>query len=313
MASSRWAGRGKGEAVPARAATSGEASAGWLEHPGYPRLAGVLQAPRWELAPIKDPRGAAAALPPRATVTIGCFATSDAGFEVTRELTARLTRERHFVVPHFPARSVRDAAHLHDLLDGLRETGCTDVFVVAGNAGTPVGPYQGALEILPEVAAHGFTTGVAAYPEGHPFLDEPAAFELLRRKQEHASYLVTQTCFDADVVSGWLRRARRAGVALPAHLGVAGVITRMELLRVATWMGIGKSIRFIGMQPKLASRLVSPGAYDPTALVTGLVEAILDPECDVVGLHLNTFNQVASTRQWWEGLAAELGVAPEVV
>ncbi|MGE3286752.1 MAG: methylenetetrahydrofolate reductase [Pseudonocardia sp.] len=271
-----------------------------VERPVTDRRRSLLRDPRWELAPVKDPWAALAEVPDRAAVTMGCFALTE-GFAITLDLCRELVRRGHRVTPHLPARSLDGHPHLDRVLSAYRECGISDVFVVAGNAGTPAGPFDGAIDILAAVGEAGFTTGVAAYPESHPFLAEEDAFALLRRKQESgASYLVTQTCFDADVLRDWLTRLRAAGVDLPVHLGVAGVVNRAELMRLARWMGIGASMRFISKQRKLAAKLATPGAYDPSGLLDDLAEQVTDPALGVAGLHLNTFNQVRATREWVE-------------
>jgi len=259
----------------------------------------LLADPRWELAPVKDPATAAADLPRAARATMSFFASSE-GFQKSVKLTTDLIARGHPVTPHLPARSIRDRHHLADLLEVLKNAGVTDIFVVAGNSSKTAGPYDGAIDILQEVRAAGFRAGVAAYPEGHAYLSSEQAMSLLVRKQEYASYLVTQTCFDAATVRDWLRQARAAGVRLPAYLGIAGVVQRKELLRMAAWMGVGNSVKFVNKQRKLAARLVGPGAYDPSVLMDEVIQVQTEEDLGIEGIHLNTFNQVASTRAWWD-------------
>lgn len=261
----------------------------------------LLASPRWELAPVKDPLLLVDDLPQGATVTMGCFANSE-GFQKSIELTTAIIARGFDVIPHLPARSLRGRSHLADILDAYRSGGVRDIFVVAGNTKKPAGPYEGAVEVLEDIAAAGFTVGVGAYPEGHLYLGEDDAFALLREKQKTASYLVTQTCFDALAFRDWLHRLRAAGVTLPAHLGIAGVVQRKELIRMAGALGFGASMKFIGKQRTLATKMMLPGAYDPTELFYDVVDVAGDDSLGIADVHLNTFNQVASTRAWWEGL-----------
>lgn len=263
----------------------------------------LLETPRWELAPVKDPLALVGDLPANATVTMGCFANSE-GFQKSIELTTAIIAKGFEVIPHLPARSLRDKAHLGDILDAYKNAGVKDIFVVAGNTKKPAGPFDGALPVLEDIAAAGFAVGVGAYPEGHLYLNEAEAFALLREKQKVASYLVTQTCFDAIAFQDWLIRLRDAGVTLPAHLGIAGVVQRKELIRMAGNLGFGASMKFIGKQRTLATKLMLPGAYDPTELFYEVAEVATDDALGIADIHLNTFNQVAATRSWWEGLGA---------
>ncbi|MQA63033.1 MAG: hypothetical protein GEU86_16425 [Actinophytocola sp.] len=270
----------------------------------------LLSMPRWELAPVKEPLLAAEVLPPGTEVTMSCFASSE-GFETTIRLTRRIIEHGHRVTPHLPARSIGSSNHLAELLSALKESNVTNIFVVAGNAKKQVGPYGGAFDIMEMVAAAGFTIGIAAYPEGHPYLSAAEAIDLLRHKQRYASYLVTQTCFDHRLLRDWLMKCRQHGVYLPVHIGVAGVVQRKELFRMAAWMGVGNSMKFIKRQHKLSARLVTPGAYNATSLLNGLLDCVYDNNLGRVGLHLNTFNQVKKTYDWWKGYVSSIDLGIE--
>ena len=63
----------------------------------------------------------------------------------------------------------------------------------------------------------------------------------LKAKQPYASYMITQMCFDPEVIVEWLRRVRAEGVDLPVHLGVPGVAERAKLLKIALKIGVGQS------------------------------------------------------------------------
>lgn len=261
----------------------------------------ILASPRWELAPVKNPLLLADELPPGGTVTMGTFANSE-GFDKSIELVGGFIKKGFEVTPHLPARSLKSRDHLKEILDAYRSVGVTDIFAIAGNTKKPAGPYEGALGILEDTVAAGFKVGVGAYPDGHVYLDEAEAFSLLREKQKFATYLVTQTCFSTEVFHSWLVRLRAAGVFLPAHLAISGPIDRKELIRMAGALGFGASMKFISKQRSLASKLMVPGAYDPTELLTGVVGLAAIRGLGVADVHLNTFNQVAVTRAWWDGL-----------
>jgi hypothetical protein len=50
----------------------------------------------------------------------------------------------------------------------------------------------------------------------------------------------------------------------------------------------------------MVSALLTPGGYDPTPLVADVASSAA--ELGVTGLHSYTFNSVAATRAWQEGL-----------
>ena len=76
-------------------------------------------------------------------------------------------------VPHIAARLVTDGAHLNGILERLASLDDRDIFVVGGDSEQPRGPFSSAGALLAAIrdAKHQFDeVGIAAYPEGHPFI-----------------------------------------------------------------------------------------------------------------------------------------------
>lgn len=259
----------------------------------------ALAHPRFELVPIRGVEEQAGYLPPGATATITCSPTR--GNENTLAAAELLVKHDLRVVPHISARLVADLAHLRSILRRVADLGLTEVFVIGGDAKTPAGVYSGALELLRDMAhiGHDLTDiGVAAYPEGHPLIDDATLLQALHDKQCFASYMVTQITFDPDVVAGWLGRVRQEGIELPAYIGLPGVVDTMKLLQISMRIGVGDSLRFLRKRAGLVAGLLGRSGYQPTDFVEGLTPILGDPEYRVRGLHINTFNQVKNTEEW---------------
>ena len=111
-----------------------------------------------------------------------------------------------------------------------------------------------------------------------------------------SGYCSTQMCFDTPRIAGWLSAERRAGMTLPVHLGIAGVVDRAKLLSIGVRLGIGQSLRYVRKNRRAATRLLTATHYDPNDLLVPLSARFT--ELDVVGLHVFTFNQVAATVAW---------------
>ena len=129
---------------------------------------------------------------------------------------------------------MRDSAHLRDIVQRLNGQGVRALFIPGGDIARPVGEFSSSLLLLRELATIGHQfehIGVAAYPEGHPAISNEILLEALRSKQELATYMVTQMCFDPAVLLGWLKGMRSRGITLPAWLGLPGVMNRMKLLQ----------------------------------------------------------------------------------
>jgi methylenetetrahydrofolate reductase (NADPH) len=175
------------------------------------------------------------------------------------------------------------------------------VFVPGGDAAEPVGDYDCALDLLRDIAdiGHRFKyVGVAAHPEGHPLVDGAELLRLLKEKQKCSNYLVTQMCFDPDLLISWLRSIRKDGVTLPAWLGLPGVADIPKLIALSLRIGVGQSVRVLKKQKGLVRRMISAKPYQPDDLLAGLQPHLDDPLLDIPGFHLFSFNDVERTERW---------------
>jgi methylenetetrahydrofolate reductase (NADPH) len=124
-------------------------------------------------------------------------------------------------------------------------------------------------------------------------------------KREHATYIVSNLCFDARVLATWIARVRRRQVTLPIHLGVAGPVESTKLLAVATKIGVGESTRFLRTHPSWLTNLIRPGGYAPERLLHRVSNLLTAPDSTVAGLHVYTFNQLAETERWRQRMLRE--------
>jgi methylenetetrahydrofolate reductase (NADPH) len=268
-----------------------------------------LERVRYEVLPAKATEEKVLAHVPR-DVVVTVTASPVKGLEPTLDLTGRLAAQGYRVVPHVPARLLRDDVHLKDVVDRLRGVGVDDVFVPAGDADPAAGVYEGALPVLRRLGELGspFTqVGVTGYPESHPFIHDDVTVQAMWDKREHATYIVSNLCFDARVLGEWVGRVRRREVALPVYVGVAGPVERAKLLSMATKIGVGESTRFLTKHASWFLRFAAPGGYSPERLLSRVEGALTAPGAGVAGLHLFTFNQIAETERWRCALRDRLG------
>lgn len=267
-------------------------------------IAQALSVGRYELVPTASAVPAAEAVPRGGVVTI--TASPRRGIDATVELALQLAEAELRVVPHLAARLVRDVDHLEKLVDRLADAGVTELFVIGGD-GEPQGEFSEAMEVIRAIdrIGHRFTIGVAGYPEGHPLISDDDLAASLLAKEPHASYVVTQMCFDASAIARWVESIRARGVELPVLIGLPGAVAMTRLIPVAARIGVGASIRFLTRHRGLWRRLLSPD-YSPTALLAELSPLLADPGAGVVGVHLYTFNQVEATERWRQELLEQL-------
>ena len=267
-------------------------------------LAAMMERPRYEvLALAGTAEDVRTHVPTALPVTV--TSSPRRGLEATLALTEELSRGGYSAVPHLAARLVRDERHLAEVLARLDEAGVSDAFVVAGDNERPVGDLSYALQLLRAIdrlrrsgpGRRLQVLGVAGYPEGHPYVAAGELDRALLAKEPLSSYVVTQMCFDAGSVLTWIGHVRDVGVHLPVHVGIAGAVDRLKLLRVAGRIGVGTSLRFLRRHQGGAG-LLHPSGYRPDRLLRQLVSDGTPGNGGVAGLHVYTLGDVATTERW---------------
>jgi len=276
---------------------------------GRVALARLLEAPTFELVPLRNAMDEAAHLPAGARVSV--TASPAKGIEATVELCERLELAGFRAIPHLSARMVRDRAHLRELRARLEEAGVDRAFVVGGDAKEP-GDYPDALALLRELAEIGRPfgeVGIACYPQGHAFIADGPLLDALRDKVPFADYMTTQLCFDPGAIAGWIAARRAEGIELPVHVGMPSVAEPQRLLAIGARIGVVDTHRFLVKNTRFIARLIrSGGFYRPDALLEGLGPHLADPAAGVSDLHVYTFNAVDVTERWRAAYLERLAV-----
>lgn len=244
-----------------------------------------------------------------AAVTVTC--SPKLGLSRTIDCAARAARAGFTVVPHLAARQLADEAELRGFVARLADAGITGLYVIGGDAAQS-GPYGSSLEVLQALQHfdHGLrSVGVACYPEGHPKISDAVLARALSDKQPFATYMVSQLCFNPDVLVNWLRRVRASGVALPLHLGLAAPMQVRKLLELSPKIGVGSSVRYLAKQHGFLSNVLKGGAYQPESLLYRMGDAVISPDLGIDRLHLFSFNQVAATVQWQESVGSPMAAS----
>lgn len=260
-------------------------------------VAELLRRSRFEILPLDGVEEQVLASVPH-DVTLTVTASPTKGLGPTVDLAARLVGHGYSVVPHLSARLVADRAELEEIVARLDEAGVREVFVVAGDAEEPRGGFHGAIDLLGALDALGRPfpeVGITGYPESHPFIDDDTTIAAMFEKARHATYIVSQVCFDPAVTAQWIEDVWARGTRLPIYVGVPGVVSRAKLLRVSARIGIGDSLRFLRKNGSFAGRFLR-GGFSPDPLVDGLGPVLGGGK--VAGFHLFTFNDVADTEAW---------------
>jgi methylenetetrahydrofolate reductase (NADPH) len=271
-------------------------------------LVAALRRPRYEILPLGGVADEVFAhLPAGSKVTL--TASPAKGLDATLELAEALAARDYEVVPHLAARQVRDRAHLDEIVQRLRAAGVREVFVIAGDTRRQAGEFAGAADLLAamgELRESFADIGITGYPESHHFISDETTIEAMFAKEPMATYIVSQICFDAEVIAGWVRRVRDRGTLLPIWIGVVGAVESRRLLRTSLRIGLGRSVRFLRAQHGLIRRFLSPRVYTPTGLLEQLTDTFADPQARVGGIHVYTFNELEETETWRRQLVDRL-------
>lgn len=272
-----------------------------------PSLVEALERPRYEILPLDGiADDVLEHVPAGRKITL--TSSPSRGLEATLGLAEQLA-PRYEVVPHLAARLIADRAHLEEVVLRLRKAGVREAFVIAGDARQPAGEFEGAAELLAAMGALPVgldEVGISGYPESHHFISDETTIEAMFEKEPMASYIVSQICFDADVIRTWIRRVRERGTSLPIWIGVPGAVETSKLLRTSLRIGLGQSVRFLRGQRGVLRRFLGPRNYTPTELLIALAPSFAEPAAKVGGIHVYTFNELKNTETWRRQLVDRL-------
>jgi len=266
-------------------------------------MARLLEQAYLEVIPTRTIMDRLVHIPRHCYVAITCSPTN--GLEPTLELMEHLRAlpdERQLkLIPHIAARMIRDKGHLREILARLEAAKVESIFVPGGDAPKPVGQYDDSLQVLRDMAEIGHNiedVGIAAYPEGHPMVSDRELLWFLKEKQAFSTYLVTQMCFDPQTLVSWLKDIRKAGITLPAWIGLPGVADMSKLIALSFRIGVGQSLKLLKKQKGLLRKMIGTKPYEPDDLLEGLKPHLDDPQLIVPGFHLFSFNDVERTEKW---------------
>ncbi|WP_212523254.1 methylenetetrahydrofolate reductase [Actibacterium sp. MT2.3-13A] len=224
---------------------------------------------------------------------------------------ARLAGQGFAVMPHFPARIIRDRAMLGDWIKRYRgEAGVDQALLLAGGLAAPRGDFENSMQLMETglFDAQGFARlHVAGHPEGNRDIDPDggsrAVDEALRWKQAFSERsdaemaIVTQFVFEARPVLDWAARLRAAGIGLPVHVGIAGPAKLQTLIKFAIACGVGPSLKVLQKRAKDVSRLLQP--YEPTEILTDFAEAqALSGGAAVAKIHFFPLGGIRACADW---------------
>lgn len=221
----------------------------------------------------------------------------------------RLARDGFNVMPHFPARIIKDRATLAEWIAQYRgEADVKQALLLAGGVSNPVGDFENSLQLMETGLFDGFERlHVAGHPEGNRDIDPKGGDEqvmaALRWKQAFSERtdakmaIATQFAFEAGPIIEWADRLAAEGINLPIHLGVAGPAKLQTLLKFAIACGVGPSLRVLQRRAKDVTKLVVP--FEPTELINELAaHKAANPNFGVESIHFFPLGGIKTNANW---------------
>ena len=183
-------------------------------------------------------------------------------------------------------------AKIDDMLGNFRKAGVQNVLALRGDAVTSgVRDFAHASDLMRKISASGdFCIGGACYPEGHPeagSLDND--IENTKKKIDAGcEFLVSQMCFDNNIMYNYMYRLLRNGIDVPVVAGIMPVTNAKQINRICELSGT--------KLPPHYRAIVERFADDPQALMQAGIAYALGQIIDLIAngfknIHVYTMNK----------------------
>ncbi|MEQ8896748.1 MAG: methylenetetrahydrofolate reductase [Roseovarius sp.] len=223
----------------------------------------------------------------------------------------RLAEDGYPVMPHFPARIIKDKAMLADWIARYNgEAGVEQALLLAGGVAQPHGDFHSSMQLMEsgEFDKAGFKRlHVAGHPEGNRDIDpdggNATVDEALQWKQKFSERtdaemaIATQFAFDAKPMIAWADRLSAAGVTLPIHIGIAGPAKLQTLIKFAIACGVGPSLKVLQKRAMDVSKLLLP--YEPHDVLRDLAaHRAANPDFNITNVHFFPLGGIKTNATW---------------
>ena len=223
----------------------------------------------------------------------------------------RVAREGYQVMPHFPARIIRDAETLNDWIARYQgEAGVDQALLLAGGVTTPHGDFESSMQLMETglFDKTGFKRlHIAGHPEGNKDIDPDGSTQnvdaALQWKQKFSERtdaklaIATQFAFEAKPIIEWANSIKAAGVDIPIHIGIAGPAKLQTLIKFAIACGVGPSLKVLQKRAMDVTKLLLP--YEPTNVLSELAKhKASTPDFNITNVHFFPLGGIKTNATW---------------
>jgi methylenetetrahydrofolate reductase (NADPH) len=234
----------------------------------------------------------------------------------------RLADEGYPVMPHFPARIIKDEATLEDWIARYQgEAGVSQALLLAGGVANPHGDFDSSMQLMETglFDKAGFTRlHVAGHPEGNRDIDPKGGTkqvdEALRGNRSFPSAPMRR--WPSPRNSPLMPRRSspgptgcRRGHHLPVHIGIAGPAKLQTLIKFAIACGVGPSLKVLQKRAMDVSKLLLP--YEPTDVLADLAaHKAANPDFNITNVHFFPLGGIKTNATWAIENGAASAAAP---
>ncbi|MFT5616040.1 MAG: methylenetetrahydrofolate reductase (NADPH) [Granulosicoccus sp.] len=223
----------------------------------------------------------------------------------------RVADQGYPVMPHFPARIIKDKATLADWIARYQgEAGVDQALLLAGGVPKPYGDYDSSMQLLESglFGEAGFKRlHVAGHPEGNRDIDTDGSMQIVDQallwKQKFSETsdaemaLATQFAFESGPIIEWANNIKAAGIDIPIHIGIAGPAKLQTLIKFAIACGVGPSLNVLKKRAKDVTKLLLP--FTPNDVIAELAaHKAANPEFNVTHVHFFPLGGIKTNAKW---------------
>ena len=222
------------------------------------------------------------------------------------ETAKKLKLEGYDVIPHLPARTVKNNKVLEKYIGELaEEAGCSKILIIGGG-GNQAGKISSTMDVLKTDLLSKFnfkSVGVAGHPEGSPDISKNALDLAIIEKNKFSlnvdfkMYLATQFFFEAKSLIQWEKHLNTINNKLDIHAGIPGPASIKTLINYARSCGIGNSLRFLTKQAFNLTKLATLNT--PDKLIYDLANYVeTNKSTNLKNIHFYAFGGMKKTSEW---------------
>jgi len=227
------------------------------------------------------------------------------------ETAKRLASEGFNVMPHFPARIIKDKSMLDDWINRYQgEAGIEQALLLAGGVSKPHGDYENSMQLIETELFEKYNfkyLHFAGHPEGNKDIDSDGSNknvdaalswkQKFKERTDIALALTTQFCFEAEPVIEWANSLTSKGIDIPIHIGVAGPAKLQTLIKFSIACGVGPSLRVLQKRAKDVKKLLLP--FEPNEFLETLAEhKKTNPDFNITNVHFFPLGGINVNASW---------------